>query len=258
MGIPNHLSWITFVRNLYKCNKHPRVLMYINARLIFLNFSFRKEIYNHKDINLVSFTNSSSILDIYPDNHQLALKYLKDTEADLNNVIIMSSDFNIRNSDWNPSFPHHLMHADHLLEIADLLNLERLLSINLVPNRYTDNPNNSNSVIVLIFLRGYSEEFNTHLILPDMRGLFDYSPLIINIVIQEELIQWKRLSLHKGDKKKKDFIKQLRASLGGISTLAIENGQLLERVVGTFAHSIKTIWSKHAKWVRITRQSKDW
>jgi len=189
VGIPNHLSWITFVRNLYKCNKHPRVLMYINARLIFLSFSFRKEIYNHKDINLVSFTNSSSILDIYPDNHQLALKYLKDTEADLNNVIIMSSDFNIRNSDWNPSFPHHLMHANHLLEIADLLNLERLLSINLVPNRYTDNPNNSNSVIVLIFLRGYSEEFNTHLILPDMRGLFDYSPLIINIVIQEELIQ---------------------------------------------------------------------
>jgi len=75
------------------------------------------------------------------------------------------------------------MHADHLLEIADLFNLERLLSINLVSTRYTDNPNNSDSIIDLIFLRDHSEEFNTHLILPDMRGSFNYALLIINIVI---------------------------------------------------------------------------
>ena len=192
MGTLNHLFWITFVRHLYKYNKHLKVLMYINSRLISFSFLFRKDIYNYKDINLVPFANSSSIhfiLSIYSDNHQLALKYLKDTEVDLNNVIIMSGGFNIRNSDWNPSFPHHLMHADYLLEIADLFNLERLLSINLVPTRYTDNPNNSDSIIDLIFLRGHFEEFNTHLILPNIRSLFDYAPLIINIVIQEEFIQ---------------------------------------------------------------------
>ena len=166
--------------------------MYINSRLISFSFLFRKDIYNYKDINLVPFANSSSIhfiLSIYSDNHQLALKYLKDTEVDLNNVIIMSGGFNIRSSDWNPSFSHHLMHADYLLEIADLFNLERLLSINLVPTRYTDNPNNSDSIIDLIFLRGHFEKFNTHLILPNIRSLFDYAPLIINIVIQEEFIQ---------------------------------------------------------------------
>jgi len=166
--------------------------MYINAKLISLSFSFRKDIYNHNNINLVPFANSSSIhfiLNIYSDNYQLVLKYFKDTEVDLNNVIIISGNFNIRNSDWNPLFPYHLIHANYLLEIANLLNLERLLSINLVSTRYIDNPNNFDSIIDFIFLRGHSKEFNTHLILSDMRGSFDYALLIINIVIQEEFIQ---------------------------------------------------------------------
>ena len=33
-------------------------------------------------------------------------------------------DFNIRDSDWDLSFPHHSVHADLLLEIAESFNLE--------------------------------------------------------------------------------------------------------------------------------------
>jgi len=46
--------------------------MYINARLIFLHLSLKKDIYNYKDINLVFFANSGSIyfiLNIYLDDH---------------------------------------------------------------------------------------------------------------------------------------------------------------------------------------------
>lgn len=38
------------------------------------------------------------MLNIYSDNHQSALKYLKDIEVNLNNDIIMVGDFNIRDS----------------------------------------------------------------------------------------------------------------------------------------------------------------
>ena len=127
------------------------------------------------------------------------------------------------------------------MEIADLFNLERSSPINLVPTRYADNPNDSNSVIDLIFLRGYSEEFNTHLILPDMRDLSNHVLLIVNIAIQEEFIQEKRLSLYKRSKKEKNLIKQLRKSLESINTLAIKNSQLLEKVVEIFTHLLKTI-----------------
>ena len=38
------------------------------------------------------------MINIYFDSSQTALKYLKDTEANINNILIMTGDFNIRNS----------------------------------------------------------------------------------------------------------------------------------------------------------------
>jgi len=53
----------------------------------------------------------------------MALKYLKDTEASINNVLVMTGDFNIRNSSWDSSFPHHSIHSNLLINIADSMNL---------------------------------------------------------------------------------------------------------------------------------------
>jgi len=38
------------------------------------------------------------MLNVYSDDYQSALKYLKDTKVNLRNVLIIASDFNIRNS----------------------------------------------------------------------------------------------------------------------------------------------------------------
>ena len=51
-------------------------------------------------------------------------KWPYNIEVNLNNVLIMVGDFNIRNNNWNPSYPHHSTYADILREIADLFNLE--------------------------------------------------------------------------------------------------------------------------------------
>jgi len=95
------------------------------------------------------------------------------------------------------------MHTDHLLEIADLFNLKRLLPINLVPIRYVDDPNDSNSIINLIFLKSYSEEFNTYSIPPNIWSSSDYAPLIVNIAIQEEFIQKKDYTSIRGARKRR-------------------------------------------------------
>ena len=99
--------WILFARNSNNENKHSKVLTYINIKYTRLYFFLRKDIINYKNINLVSFFNNSSmyfLINIYSDNHQSALKCLKDTKVNLNNILIMMGDFNIRDNNWNPFY----------------------------------------------------------------------------------------------------------------------------------------------------------
>ena len=93
-------------------------------------------------------------------------------------------NFNIKNSDWDPSFPHHFMYANLLLEITEFFDLELSSFIIQVSMRYVDNPNDVNSVISLIFLRSSSDEFNSHFIFSDLRFLLDHALLIVEITIQ--------------------------------------------------------------------------
>ena len=51
------------------------------------------------------------MLNIFSDNQQSALKYLKNTEVTLQNVLIITRDFNIRDSIWDLSYPFHLIYS---------------------------------------------------------------------------------------------------------------------------------------------------
>ena len=155
VGVPNHPNWITFSRNTSSDHSSSRVISYTNIRLLQFCFSLRKDIFNHRDISYISFFNSGSIyflVNIYSDLLQTALKYLKDTEANINNVLVITGNFNIRNNSWDPSFPYHSIHCDLLTDIADFINLCIFKSTNQVSTRYSDNQNNLNSVINLMFL----------------------------------------------------------------------------------------------------------
>ena len=106
-------------------------------------------------------------MNVYSDLSHTALKYLKDTEVCIWNLLIMIGDFNICDSLWDPLFLHHSSISDDLLIIADLFNLELSNPTNQVPIRYSDNKHNSNSVINLMFLWNSSSELDNNLIYPD-------------------------------------------------------------------------------------------
>ena len=129
--------------------------MYINVRLSSFCISFRKDIINYRDILLASFFNNNSIfwvMNVYSDSSHTALKYLQDTEVNLSNLLIMAGDFNIRDSFWDPAFPHHSNFCDDLMIVADSFNLELLFSTHNAPTRYSDMNNGSNSTIDLMFI----------------------------------------------------------------------------------------------------------
>ena len=107
------------------------------------------------------------MINVYSDSSQLALKYLKNTESNIHNVIIMMGDFNIRDSIWNSNFLFYSSHSDSLFDIADLFSLDISKPFENVSTRFSDNDHNTNSVLNLVFLCPFSLEFNHHYIHPN-------------------------------------------------------------------------------------------
>ena len=155
IGTVHHSNWLLFAGTPANRVTSPRVTAYINICLSSLCFSLRSDIINHIDILLMLFINDHAhyfIMNIYLDSSHLALKYLKDTEVNINNVLVMTEDFNIRDSLWDFSFPHHSFISNNFLIIADSFNLALLSPTNSCPTRHSDMAGESNLTINLMFL----------------------------------------------------------------------------------------------------------
>jgi len=71
------------------------------------------------------------------------------------------------------------------------------LSINHVLTQYANNPQNSNSVLDLLFLQANMEEFNNYQISPDLWNPSDHASLLACIIIKEEVIQDRKQTIVK-------------------------------------------------------------
>ena len=98
VGVTNHPNWLNFSRPSAIKYDYSRMVIYINIRLATLCFALCKDVINHRDILLISFFNNNNIfwlMNIYSNSSHLALKYLKNTEVYIQNLLIMTRDFNI-------------------------------------------------------------------------------------------------------------------------------------------------------------------
>ena len=121
----------------------------------------------------------------------MALKYFKDTETNISNVIIMTEDFNIRDSLWDSNFPFHSIYSNMLFDIANSFSLTLSSPTENFPTRFSDNNQNLNLVLDLVFTQPLSTEFNHHYIYPDWRIMSDHALITVDIHIDNENIPTK-------------------------------------------------------------------
>ena len=231
MGSNHHPNWMTFARIPSNDKDFPRVLVYINIRLSALRFLLQKDIFNYRDVSLILFFNNNIcfyILNIYSDSSHSVLKYLKDTKVNINNVVLITGDFNIRDILWDSTFPFHSFISDDLITLADSFNLAFSSPTNPCLTRYSDTPEESNSVIDLMFLSYDSSKLDQHSILPESCLFSDHAPLIVTIPLSEEFIQNSRLILASKSDQESKFISDVISNFKDLDMTSIEDTDKLD------------------------------
>ena len=170
----------------------------------------------------------------------------------------MTGGFNIRNNFWDPNFPYYSTHKDILFEIIDSFQLEISKPTEFFPTRYSDNNQDSNSVLDLVFICPFSSKFDNHHIHPDWRLTSDHTSISVNISIFDEHISIEKQSLIKNSNKENYFLEELINFIKSMNMSSIHNIEALEIVVQTLAINIKNIWLKYSKNVNITKHFKAW
>ena len=132
------------------------------------------------------------------------------------------------------------------MEVADSFDLKLSSPVNQVPTQYTNNPNNSNLVINLMFLWSNSVEINNHFILSESQSLSNHAPLTVNIFISKEFIQDKWWTIIRNSKEEK-FVIELMNTMGNINTLDISSKESLKEIIQEYAKISDSIWYKFSK-----------
>ena len=260
-GTPNHPDWTLFIRQNPNQESYARVATYVNKKLQKMRFTLRLDIINHRDVNVLAFHSGQLInyvINVYSDDNQSALHFLNRNIIDLNNTVVMTGDFNIRDNDWDPNYPHHSAHTEDLLTLAESLGLNLSPPVNPGPTRFADNPRDTNSVIDLAFINPSNSGFGQHSLHPELRRPSDHVPLIIEVGINETNIDNSFWSISKDSDEEKDFIKAITDGTLALDTSNITSKENLEEVAQRLAGIFNEAWHSQAKKKRITKHSKEW
>ena len=146
-------------------------MCFIHSRLSRLRFALRRDIVNHRDIQLLSFFNRGRcqfLMNVYSDDLHTAVNFLSKEALNIPNLVYMDGDFNIRNAEWDLSVSSHSAAGQSLKDLVDSYSLVYSLPVLSVPIYYSDISGHANSVIDLIFL-GINYTQVTYCIEPDLR-----------------------------------------------------------------------------------------
>ena len=91
-------------------------------------------------------------MNVYSDDLHTAVNFLSRKALNIPNLLYMGGDFNIRDTEWDPSVSSHPAAGQSLRNLADSYSLVHSLPVLSVSTHYSDISSHANSVIDLIFL----------------------------------------------------------------------------------------------------------
>ena len=102
VGAPIHPEWTQVVRFPQDSEQMPRVMCFIHSRLSRLRFALRRDIVDHRDIQLLSFFNRGRcqfLMNVYSDDLHTAVDFLSREALNIPNLLYIGGDFNIRDAE---------------------------------------------------------------------------------------------------------------------------------------------------------------
>ena len=170
----------------------------------------------------------------------------------------MIGNLNIRDCFWDPNFLYYSLHRDTLFDITNFFQLEISRSTEFLPTRYSDNSQNLNLVLDLVFLQPNSTKKNNHHIHLDYRLTFDHASISVDISIAEEHIQTMKGVFARNSKEEDHFIEKLINFIKNLKTDSILNSNVLKGIVNSLTTNVDNIWHKYSRKVNIKNHSKAW
>ena len=133
-----------------------------------------------------------------------------------------------------------------------------MVPTNQILTRYTDNINDSNLTIDLVFLQCNSPTLNNYFIHLKWCLSSDHAPLTVTIPISEEFINTCKNTIWKDSTKEAQFVKNTINVIKNLNVLNLLDIYMLENIVNNFTKNIDNIWNKNVKLTNITWHSKSW
>jgi len=143
----------------------------------------------------------------------------------------MTGDFNIRDNNWDPNYPHHSIYTKDLVTLTESLGLDLSSSLNPGPTRFADNPCDTNSVIDLVFINSNNPGFGQYSLHPELRRPSDHVPLTIEVGINKSNINNSVWSICKDSEEEENFIKAITDNILALDTSNITSKENLETTV---------------------------
>ena len=102
VGAPIHPDWTQVVRFPQNSEQTPRVMCFIHSRLSRLHFAFKRDIVDHRDIQLLFFFNRGRcqfLMNIYSDDLHTAVDFLSNAALNIPHLLYIGGDFNVRDAE---------------------------------------------------------------------------------------------------------------------------------------------------------------
>ena len=108
-----------------------------------------------------------------------------------------------------------------------------------------------------MFINPNNSGFNKHTLNPDICLPSDHVPLIIEVGIKEENIDYTFQAIKKDSEEEEAFIRDIIKGIRNIDTSDLKNQADIQRCVTVLSTTFKDTWSIHSITKRITKHSKE-